>query len=336
MAFAYTTLLVTGGAGFIGSSFIRNMLAWHPAVRIVNLDALTYAGNLANLAEVADNPRYHFVHGDVTDIAAVRGAFRCAEQVFGASVDAVVHFAAETHVDRSIADPALFLQTNVLGSELMLRVAREAQVARFIHISTDEVYGSLGPQDAPFSETTPLAPNSPYAASKAAADLIARAYYVTYDFPVCITRCSNNYGPYQFQEKLIPLMITNALADAPLPIYGDGQNVRDWIHVDDHAAGIAAVLERGRPGEIYNLGGHAEVDNLRLVQRILATLGKPESLITFVPDRLGHDRRYAINTEKAARELGWAPKIPFDEGLHRTVQWYANACFSKYGSAVLP
>ena len=318
----YNTMLVTGGAGFIGSSFIRNMLAWHPALRVVNLDALTYAGNLENLTSVAANPRYRFVHGDITDVDAVRGAFRDAEMGFGASIEAVVHFAAESHVDRSLMDPALFLRTNVLGTEVLLRVAREAQVRRFIHVSTDEVYGTLGPHEAPFTETTSLAPNSPYAASKAASDLIARVYFETYGFPVCITRCSNNYGPYQFPEKLIPLMIAHALDDKALPVYGDGRNVRDWIYVDDHAAGLAAVLEHGQPGEVYNLGGHAEVENLYVVQTILKALEKPESLITFVADRPGHDRRYAMNTEKAERVLGWKPQVRFDEGIRDTVQWY--------------
>lgn len=317
-------ILVTGGAGFIGSSFIRCMLSWHTAVRIVNLDALTYAGNLENLAAVADNPRYQFVKGDITNENEVRAAFRCAETMFGSPIDAVVHFAAESHVDRSIEAPAIFLKTNVLGTEVMLRISREEKVRRFVHISTDEVYGTLGPNDAPFTEYTPIAPNSPYAASKASSDLIARAYFETYGFPVSITRCSNNYGPYQFPEKLIPLMIANALEDKPLPVYGDGRNVRDWIYVDDHSAGIAAVLERGNPGEVYNLGGHAEVENLHVIKTILSTLDKPESLIHFVTDRPGHDRRYAMNTAKARRELGWAPTTRFDDGIRSTVRWYLS------------
>ena len=317
-------LLVTGGAGFIGSNFIRLLLAEDAAAQVVNLDALTYAGNLENLVEVDGSPRYRFVKGDIRNDVEVTAAFAAATEAFGGPVDAVIHFAAESHVDRSIEDPAAFLQTNVLGSEVLLRIARRQGVRRFVQVSTDEVYGSLGPDDPAFTEETPLAPNSPYAASKAGADLLARAYWETYRFPVLITRCSNNYGPYQFPEKLIPLMIANALENKPLPVYGDGMNVRDWIYVDDHVRGILAVLRQGRPGAVYNLGGHAEVPNLRVVESLLALLGKPASLIRFVTDRPGHDRRYAMATERAARELGWAPTVTFDEGLRRTVAWYLS------------
>jgi dTDP-glucose 4,6-dehydratase len=324
MAFPYTTILVTGGAGFIGSCFIRYMLARYAEVRVVNLDALTYAGNPRNVLSVADDPRYQFVHGDITRAHDVCSAFQRAEAAFGAPVTAVVHFAAETHVDRSIDDPARFLTTNVLGTEIMLRIARVEQVRRFVHISTDEVYGTLAPLADPFRESSPIAPNNPYAASKAASDLIARAYYATFGLPVIISRCSNNYGPYQFSEKLIPLMIAHALKNQPLPVYGDGRQVRDWIYVEDHVAGIVAVLEHGTPGEVYNLGGNTEVENREVVNTILAVLGKPESLIRFVPDRPGHDRRYAMNTDKARRELGWSPTVTFAEGLPRTVQWYVD------------
>lgn len=314
-------LLVTGGAGFIGSNFIRCMLQWHADLCVLNLDKLTYAGNLENLRSVEGSPRYRFFRGDVCDESAVAAAFATVRDAFGGPVDAVVHFAAESHVDRSIEDPAAFLRTNVLGTEVMLRVALREGVQRFLHISTDEVYGSLGERDA-FRETTPLAPNSPYAASKASADLIARAYFVTYGLPVLITRCSNNYGPYQFPEKLIPLMIANALDEKPLPVYGDGLNVRDWIYVEDHVRGLDVVLRRGKPGEIYNLGGHSERTNLEVVYAILNLLGKPKSLIRFVPDRPGHDRRYAMDTTKIERELGWHPTLDFEQGLRATVEWY--------------
>lgn len=319
-------LLVTGGAGFIGSNFIRYYLRRHRQGAVVNLDALTYAGNLENVADCEGDERYRFIKGDITDPQAVEQAFLLAEQQLGGVVTAVVHFAAESHVDRSIAEAGAFVRTNVLGTQVMLEAARRHGVERFIQVSTDEVYGSL-PLDDPearFEESTPLAPNSPYAASKAAADLLARAYWRTYGLPVIITRCSNNYGPYQFPEKLIPLMISNALEEKPLPVYGDGRNVRDWIYVEDHCRGIEAALERGRPGEVYNFGGHAEMSNLDVVRAILRLVGKPESLITFVADRPGHDRRYAMRTEKAERELGWRPRWSFEEGLAATVEWYVE------------
>nr|WP_181448075.1 dTDP-glucose 4,6-dehydratase [Dissulfurirhabdus thermomarina] len=306
--------MVTGGCGFIGTNFVRLVMEgrdWE----VVNLDALTYAGNPANLADLEGDPRYRFVHGRIEDAGLV------AELVAG--VDAVVHFAAESHVDRSILDAQPFVVTNVLGTQVLLDAARRSpRLRRFVHVSTDEVYGSLGPEDPPFTEETPLAPNSPYAASKAASDLLARAAFKTHGLPVVVTRCSNNYGPYQFPEKLIPLMIANAWAGRPLPVYGDGLNVRDWIHVSDHCRGVLAALERGRDGEVYNLGGRCELTNLEVVRRVLAAVGRPESLITHVADRPGHDRRYAMATAKAEAELGWRPEIPFDRGLAETVAWY--------------
>jgi len=309
------SMLVTGGCGFIGSNFIHYVLEHEPEVYIVNLDALTYAGNLANLADVAQHPRYRFVHGDITDRNVVQAAMQ--------GIHTVVHFAAESHVDRSIHDSAPFIRTNILGTQVLLDAARAAGVQRFIHISTDEVYGSLGPTGY-FTEETPLAPNSPYAASKAASDLLVRSYVHTFHFPALITRCSNNYGPYQFPEKLIPLFISNLLRDEPVPVYGDGQNVRDWIHVRDHCAGILAVWRRGRIGEVYNLGGRSERTNLQLTYALLEALGKPKSLIRHVPDRPGHDRRYAIDCSKSERELGWRPVITFEEGLRQTIDWYRN------------
>lgn len=308
-------LLVTGGAGFIGSNFIRYLLREYPGYRVVNLDKLTYAGNLENLRDLEGNPRYHFVRGDIADRRLVDGL--CA------GVQAIVNFAAESHVDRSIEDPGVFLKTNVEGTQVLLEGARKHAVGRFIQVSTDEVYGSLGPTGY-FTEETPLAPNSPYSASKAAADLLVRAYHETYGLPAMITRCSNNYGPYQFPEKLIPLFVTNALEDKPLPLYGDGLNVRDWIHVEDHCRALDLVLHRGRPGEVYNIGGGNECTNLEITRGILEVLGKPESLVTFVADRPGHDRRYAIDASKIRRELGWEPRIPFAEGLRATVRWYVE------------
>jgi len=316
-------LLVTGAAGFIGSSFVRTMLSVYPEVRIIVLDKLTYAGNLENLKSVEKNPSYRFIHGDICDRDRVQNAFDLTLAEFGGPVDAVVHFAAETHVDRSIENAGLFLTTNVLGTEVILDASRRNKVARVVHISTDEVYGSLGPDDA-FRETTPIAPNSPYSASKAASDLIVRAYHETHGLPVLITRCSNNYGPNQFPEKLIPLMIANALEDRPLPVYGDGLNVRDWIYVEDHSRGVDSVLRKGRIGEVYNLGGHAERTNIDVVKTLLKLLNKPESLIRFVTDRPGHDRRYAMDTTKAFQELGWGPITTFEEGLSQTVQWYLD------------
>jgi dTDP-glucose 4,6-dehydratase len=308
------TILVTGGCGFIGSNFIRYVLETEPSLGVINFDLLTYAGNLANLADVAHLPRYQFFHGDVTNSTTVRRALACG-------VDGIIHFAAESHVDRSIHDSAPFMRTNVLGTQVLLDAAREFYVPRFLQVSTDEVYGSLGPSGA-FTEDTPLAPNSPYAASKAAADLLVRSYCHTFNFPALITRCSNNYGPYQFPEKIIPLFISNLLRDEPVPVYGDGRNVRDWIHVRDHCAAIYRVWQGGRPGEVYNIGGRCERTNLELTRALLKALGKPESLIRFVKDRPCHDRRYAIDCTKIERELGWKPQIPFEEGLLETVGWY--------------
>ncbi|WP_010493885.1 dTDP-glucose 4,6-dehydratase [Paenibacillus elgii] len=310
------TLFVTGGMGFIGSNFVRYWLQRHPADRIVNYDLLTYAGQPANMANAAGWPNYRFVQGDIADADAVR---RVLDKE---GVDTIVHFAAESHVDRSIADPQAFVRTNVLGTGCLLEEARRAGVSRFVHISTDEVYGELG-EEGVFTETTPLAPNSPYAASKAGSDLLARAYFETYGFPVVITRCSNNYGPYQYPEKLIPTIITRAMRDEPVPVYGDGLHVRDWLYVEDHCAAVDRVVHQGISGEVYNIGGRNERTNLDIVRTILAELGKPESLIRFVPDRLGHDRRYAIDPAKIASRLGWQPQVPLEEGLKRTVAWYA-------------
>ncbi|RWX72691.1 MAG: dTDP-glucose 4,6-dehydratase [Candidatus Methanosuratincola subterraneus] len=309
-------LLITGGAGFIGSNFIRYTLREHPEWQVVNLDKLTYAGNLASLKDVEDNPRYRFVRGDIADRGLVERLFH--EEKF----DAVVNFAAESHVDRSILDSSPFIETNVKGVQVLLEAAREFKIKKFVQISTDEVYGSLGPDDPPCTEESPLLPNSPYSASKAAADLLCRAYHKTYGLPVVITRSSNNYGPYQFPEKLIPLMIINALEDKPLPVYGDGQNVRDWLFVEDNCRAIALVIEKGKPGEIYNIGGGEEKRNIDVVNAILRLLGKPESLITFVKDRPGHDRRYALDTGKMFQEFSWQPVVSFEEGLAQTVKWY--------------
>jgi dTDP-glucose 4,6-dehydratase len=282
--------------------------------QLINLDKLTYAGNLENLAGVQDDPRYTFVRGDIADESCVR-------EIFSRKIDAVVNFAAESHVDRSIEDAGAFIRTNVEGTRVLLEAARHSGVERFVQVSTDEVYGSLGPEGY-FTEDSPLNPSSPYSASKAAADLLVLAYRRTYGLPVIVTRCSNNYGPYQFPEKLIPLMITNALEDRPLPVYGDGLNVRDWIHVRDHCAALDLVLHRGEPGRIYNIGGGNEKTNLEIVRLILSALGKPESLITFVADRPGHDRRYAIDCARLRRELGWRPAVTFERGLRETVAWY--------------
>ncbi len=307
-------MLVTGGCGFIGSNFIRHVLDADPGVAVVNFDALTYAGNLANLADLADHPRYQFVRGDVTDPAAVRAAL-------SAGAHSIVHFAAESHVDRSILDSGPFVRSNVLGTQVLLDAARAFNVEKYVHVSTDEVYGSLG-KTGLFTEETPLAPNSPYAASKAAADLLVRAYAHTFGLPALTTRCSNNYGPYQFPEKLIPLFIANLLDDKQVPVYGDGQQVRDWVHVRDHCAAVYRVWQAGRPGEVYNVGGHCERTNLELTHALLRALGKPTSLIRYVADRLGHDRRYAIDCSKIERELGWRPTVTFEEGLQATIEWY--------------
>jgi dTDP-glucose 4,6-dehydratase len=310
-----TTLLVTGGCGFIGSNFIHYVLENDPDLRIVNFDALTYAGNPENLAALAEQPRYRFVKGDVADREAVRAAINGA--------NAVVHFAAESHVDRSIHDAGPFIRSNVVGTQVLLDAAREFGVGRYVQVSTDEVYGSLGSSGL-FTEETPLAPNSPYAASKAAADMLVRSYHHTFGMPALITRCSNNYGPYQFPEKLIPLFISNLARDESVPVYGDGLQVRDWIHVRDHCAGIYRALRAGRIGEVYNFGGRCEMTNLALTHALLAALGKPPSLIRYVKDRPGHDRRYAIDCSKAERELGWKPVIPFEQGLQQTVAWYRD------------
>ncbi|HEV8111393.1 MAG TPA: dTDP-glucose 4,6-dehydratase [Planctomycetota bacterium] len=313
-----TTILVTGGAGFIGSNFVHMLVELRPDWRIVNFDALTYAGNLENLSALEGNPRYAFVHGDLRKEEDVERAFAAAQ---GADRLLVVHFAAESHVDRSILSGLPFVTTNVAGTQVLLDAARRHKVARFVHVSTDEVYGSL-PEKGFFREDTPLAPNSPYSASKAASDLLVRAAVHTHDLDACITRCSNNYGPYQFPEKLLPLVIANAAEGKPLPIYGDGLQVRDWLFVRDHCEAILAVAEKGRKGEVYNVGGNNEMTNLALVKRVLQELGKPESLITYVKDRPGHDRRYAIDASKMRQELGWAPRFTFEKALPLTVRWY--------------
>lgn len=311
-----TLMMVTGGCGFIGSNFVRHILSTHPQVKIINLDALTYAGNLGNLADVEKNPRHRFIRADITDREVVR-------RVMAEGVNVVVHFAAESHVDRSIIDSTPFIRTNVLGTQVLLDAAREARVERFVHVSTDEVYGSLGPTGY-FTEATPLSPNSPYAASKAGSDLLVQAAHHTHGLPVVITRCSNNYGPYQFPEKLIPLFIKNLLADQPVPVYGDGMQVRDWIHVLDHCRGVEMVWLKGKLGEVYNIGGRTEKPNLELTYQLMDLLGKPRTLIRHVTDRLGHDRRYAIDCGKIERELGWKPLISFEDGLKQTVQWYRD------------
>ena len=308
-------LLVTGGAGFIGSAFVRFALAELRPSRVINVDKLTYAGNLENLVKVVHDPRYRFVHADICDGATLNALF--AEE----RPEVVVHFAAESHVDRSILSPAPALETNARGTFMLLEAARQHGVTRFIHVSTDEVYGSL---DEPLEadELFPLNPSSVYSASKAASDLLALAYFKTYGLPVIVTRASNNYGPHQFPEKLIPLMICNALDEQPLPIYGDGAQVRDWLYVDDHCRAIRAVLERGRIGEVYNIGGNRALPNLEVVHRILAITGRPESLMVRVQDRPGHDRRYALSSEKLTHETGWRPVMEFDDGLAATVAWY--------------
>jgi len=311
-------LLVTGGCGFIGSNFIRDMLARHDGLTIVNLDKLTYAGNRQSLADVEGtygDSRYQFVRGDIANSELV------AHLLTSQQLDAVVNFAAESHVDRSITDAGPFVATNVVGTQSLLDAARRCKIRRFVQVSTDEVYGTLGP-DGKFREDTPLAPNSPYSASKAAGDLLVRAAHETYGLETVITRCSNNYGPYQFPEKLIPLMFSKAMADEPLPVYGDGQNVRDWIYVIDHCRGVELALLQGKSGEVYNFGGDAEKPNIDVVRTILASLGKPESLIRFVTDRPGHDRRYAMDFTKAARELGFKPAYDFKQGIAATMDWY--------------
>src|SRR5713101_3588268 len=306
-------LFVTGGAGFIGSNFIRHVLSVRKNCAVVNYDKLTYAGNLANLDSVAKNPGYRFVKGDICDAAAVEAAMR--------GCDAVVHFAAESHVDRSIYDPTPVIQTNVTGTFTLLEVARKLAVSRFVHISTDEVYGDIAP-GAFANEDSPLQPSSPYSASKAGSDLLVRSYVRTYKFPALLTRSSNNYGPYQFPEKFLPLMITNALNDKPLPIYGDGKQQRDWLHVEDNCRGILAVLERGRIGEVYNIGGLDVEENLTIARTLLRLTGKTETLLSYVKDRPGHDRRYALHCDKMEKDLGWKPAVPLEEGLQQTIDWY--------------
>ncbi len=310
-------ILVTGGAGFIGSNFVRMVLAEHPDCLVVNLDKLTYAGNLESLVDLLDSSRHRFVHGDICDGSLVE------KIISDCHIDAIVNFAAESHVDRSIVGPKIFIETNVTGTLTLLQAARDKNVERFIQVSTDEVYGSLGPQGK-FTEQSPLSPNSPYSASKAAADLLVGAFGHTWGLRYNITRCSNNYGPYQFPEKLIPLMINNALNDKELPVYGDGLYVRDWIYVHDHCTAIWHVLEKAPPGEIYNIGGCNEKANLEVIEIILEKLQKPKTLIRHVKDRPGHDRRYAIDAGKIIRDLGWKPSVTFEEGMARTIDWYLH------------
>ena len=308
-------LLVTGGAGFIGSCFVRYMLKNHPDYKIINLDALTYAGNLDNLKDVETNPNYSFVHGNICDKQLVDSLM--------SQVDACVNFAAESHVDRSITGPEIFIQTNVGGTLNLLEMAKKHKISRYLQVSTDEVYGTLG-KTGYFTETTPLTPNSPYSASKASADMLVRAYYETYKMPVLTTRCSNNYGPYQFPEKLIPLFISNLLKGEKVPVYGDGMNIRDWLYVYDHCSAIDTVLHKGRLGEVYNIGGNNEKANIEITKLLIKELGRDESSIKYVEDRLGHDRRYAIDSSKIQNELGWHPSVTFEEGIKITIDWYLN------------
>ena len=308
-------IMVTGGAGFIGSNFVRYMLDKYPDYEIVNLDSLTYCGNLENLQGIENNPNYKFIKGDITDKSLVFDIV--------SKMDYVINFAAESHVDRSIEDPEIFIKSNILGTQVLLDAAKKYNIKKYLQVSTDEVYGSLG-ETGYFREDTPLSANSPYSASKAGADLMVRAYNKTFGLPVNITRCSNNYGPYQFPEKLIPLMISNALENEPLPVYGDGLNVRDWLHVYDHCTAIDLVLHQGKNGEVYNIGGNNEKKNIEIIKLILENLDKPESLIKYVTDRPGHDRRYAIDSGKIQSELGWKPKYTFETGIAETIQWYLD------------
>lgn len=308
-------MLVTGGAGFIGSNFIRYMVDKYPDYDFVNLDLLTYCGNLENLEGIEDKDNYTFIKGDIADSELVDSIVK--------DVDYIVHFAAESHVDRSIEDPQIFIKSNILGTQVLLDAAKKHNIKKYLQVSTDEVYGTLG-KTGYFTEETPLQPNSPYSASKAGADLMVRAYHETFGLPINITRCSNNYGPYQFPEKLIPLMISNALEDKFLPIYGDGMNIRDWLHVYDHCTAIDLVLHKGEIGEVYNVGGHNEKPNIEIVKLILSSLDKPEALIKYVDDRLGHDRRYAIDSSKIQEKLGWKPKYTFETGIVETIQWYLD------------
>ncbi|HBN05315.1 MAG TPA: dTDP-glucose 4,6-dehydratase [Bacteroidales bacterium] len=316
------TILVTGGAGFIGSNFIRFMLDNHKKYRIINLDLLTYAGNLENLKDIETNANYSFIRGDICDRSLVERI------VSENNIDYIINFAAESHVDRSIKDPEIFIKSNVLGTQVLLDIAKKYNINKYLQISTDEVYGSLG-STGYFTENTPLSPNSPYSASKASADLLVRAYYKTFGLNVNITRCSNNYGPYQFPEKLIPLIIYNAINGKKIPVYGDGLNIRDWLHVNDHCSAIDSVLHNGKIGEVYNIGGNNEKTNIEIVKTIIKNISKKlpqrgvsESLISFIEDRKGHDRRYAIDSTKISRELGWEPQISFEEGIGMTVDWY--------------
>lgn len=309
-------LLVTGGAGFIGSNFVLYMLREHPEYQIINVDALTYAGNLENLKSIENNPNHTFVKADICDAAKM-------DELVSQGVDVVVNFAAESHVDRSILEPDVFVKTNVLGTQVLLDAAKKHNITKFVQVSTDEVYGTLG-ETGLFTEETPLTPNSPYSASKAGGDLIVRAYHETFGLPVNITRCSNNYGPFQFPEKLIPLIISRALADEALPVYGDGLNIRDWLYVEDHCSAIDLVIHEGKNGEVYNIGGNNERTNIHIVKTILEQLGKPESLIKYVEDRPGHDRRYGIDPTKTMTELGWKPKHNFETGIQATIQWYLD------------
>jgi len=308
-----TTILITGGAGFIGSCFVKHMIAEHPDYKIINLDALTYCGNIENLDDIKANPNYTFIHGNICDKNLVRDLIK--------EVDYVVNFAAETHVDNSISNPEIFIETNVQGTLNLLQASKEIGVEKYLQVSTDEVYGALG-KTGYFYETTPLAPNSPYSASKASADMLVRAYHNTYGLPALITRCSNNYGPYQYPEKLIPFFISKLLKDEKVPVYGDGLNVRDWLYVYDHCKAIDIVLHKGKIGEVYNIGGHNEKTNLEITHLILETMGKDESYIEYVTDRLGHDRRYAISNDKITSELGWKPSVTFEEGIKMTIDWY--------------
>ena len=313
-------LLITGGAGFIGSNFIFHMLEKHPEHQLLCLDKLTYAGNLGTLASIMEHPHFRFIRGDIANREAMYALFEAENP------DVVVNFAAESHVDRSIENPGVFLETNVMGTQVLLDACRKYGIQRFHQVSTDEVYGDL-PLERPdlfFTEQTHLHASSPYSASKAAADLLCSAYYRTYGLPITISRCSNNYGPYQFPEKLIPLIIANALADKPLPVYGEGLNVRDWLYVEDHCAAIDLILEQGKPGQVYNVGGHNEKRNIDIVRMILTALDKPESLVTYVTDRKGHDMRYAIDPSFIHQELGWLPETKFEDGIQKTVRWYLD------------
>ena len=309
------TLLITGGAGFIGSCFVRHILTKYSDYRVINLDALTYAGNIKNLDDVKDNPNYQFVHGNICDKDLVKSLV--------SQSDIIINFAAESHVDRSITGPEIFIETNIKGTLNLLQAAKEIGVERYLQVSTDEVYGTLG-KDGYFYETTPLAPNSPYSASKASADMLVRAYHETYGLPTLITRCSNNYGPYQYPEKLIPFFISKLNKGEKVPVYGDGLNVRDWLYVYDHCAAIDTVIHKGKIGEIYNIGGHNEKTNLEITKLILEKMGKDESYIEHVTDRLGHDRRYAISNDKITSELGWKPSVTFEEGIELTINWYLD------------